>query len=649
MDQPRLVGGRYELGGVLGRGGMAEVHMGRDVRLGRNVAVKTLRADLASDPTFQARFRREAQSAASLNHPAIVAVYDTGEDLLNGTPLPYIVMEYVEGTTLRELLQSGRRLLPERALEIVAGVLQALEYSHRNGIIHRDIKPGNVMLTRSGHVKVMDFGIARAVADMGATMTATAAVIGTAQYLSPEQAKGEHVDARSDIYSTGCLLYELLVGRPPFVGDSPVSVAYQHVREDPLPPSQFDPEVPPEIDAIVLKALAKNPENRYQSADEMRADIDRALDGRPVAAPAVMMAAGTAGAATQVMQPTAVIPGGSGSGAYGPGGPDGSGGPPGRYQPPPPKQNKGPMIALITLAVIAVFALAALIGRAIFGGDEGAKTQEVPSVLGQPEQNAVTTLERAQFKASVNNGCAAFNDQYASGQVYRQSPEGQTQATPSSTVTLCISKGTETVAIPDVRDKTPDEAKAQLEDLGFKVQVVDQASADVEKDHVIGTNPAAGANPKKGSTVKLLVSTGPEQVPVPSVVGKQRNDAENILRDAGFQVQINEVEAPDEKAGTVLDQNPGAGAKVDPGTTVTLTVAKQPQQQLVTVRNVVGFTEDAAKQALENDGLKVKVQNQNPPDPTKPDGTVVSQSIPPGTQVAQNTEITIMVNHPQGG
>ena len=646
MDQPRLVGGRYELGGVLGRGGMAEVHMGRDVRLGRNVAVKTLRADLASDPTFQARFRREAQSAASLNHPAIVAVYDTGEDLLNGTPLPYIVMEYVEGTTLRELLQSGRRLLPERALEIVAGVLQALEYSHRNGIIHRDIKPGNVMLTRSGHVKVMDFGIARAVADMGATMTATAAVIGTAQYLSPEQAKGEHVDARSDIYSTGCLLYELLVGRPPFVGDSPVSVAYQHVREDPLPPSQFDPDVPPEIDAIVLKALAKNPENRYQSADEMRADIDRALDGRPVAAPAVMMASGTGGAATQVMQPTAVIPGGSGSGAYGPGGP---GGPPGRYQPPPPKQNKGPMIALITLAVIAVFALAALIGRAIFGGDEGAKTQEVPSVLGQPEPNAVTTLERAQFKASVNDGCAAFNDQYASGQVYRQSPEGQTQATPSSTVTLCISKGTETVAIPDVRDRTPDDAKAQLEDLGFKVQVVDQASADVEKDHVIGTNPAAGAHPEKGSTVKLLVSTGPEQVAVPSVVGKQRNDAENILRDAGFQVQINEVEAPDEKAGTVLDQNPGAGAKVDPGTTVTLTVAKQPQQQLVTVRNVVGFTEDAAKQALENDGLKVKVQNQNPPDPTKPEGTVVSQSIPPGTQVAQNTEITIMVNHPQGG
>jgi serine/threonine protein kinase len=281
MDQPRLVGGRYELGGVLGRGGMAEVQMGRDLRLGRNVAVKTLRADLASDPTFQARFRREAQSAASLNHPAVVAVYDTGEDLLNGTPLPYIVMEYVDGTTLQEFLQSGRRLPPERALEIVAGVLQALEYSHFNGIVHRDIKPGNVMLTRSGHVKVMDFGIARAIAD--ATMT-DAEVIGIAQYLTPERVSGGHVDARSDIYSTGCLLYELLVGRPPFVGDSAVWVAHQHVHEDPLPPSQCDPAVSPDIDAIVLKALAKRPENRYRSADEMRADIDLAVAGRPVEA-----------------------------------------------------------------------------------------------------------------------------------------------------------------------------------------------------------------------------------------------------------------------------------------------------------------------------------------------------------------------------
>jgi serine/threonine protein kinase len=284
MEEPRRLGGRYELGGVLGRGGMAEVYLGHDIRLGRAVAVKTLRADMARDPSFQARFRREAQSAASLNHPSIVAVYDTGEDYIDGVSIPYIVMEYVDGSTLRELLHSGRRLLPERALEMTTGILQALEYSHRNGIVHRDIKPANVMLTRNGTVKVMDFGIARAMGDAGMTMTQTAAVIGTAQYLSPEQAKGEQVDARSDLYSTGCLLYELFTVRPPFIGDSPVAVAYQHVREEPQPPSVYDPELRPEYDAIVLKALAKDRDYRYQSADEMRADIERALDGLPVAA-----------------------------------------------------------------------------------------------------------------------------------------------------------------------------------------------------------------------------------------------------------------------------------------------------------------------------------------------------------------------------
>lgn len=295
MEEPRRLGGRYELGSVLGRGGMAEVYLAHDTRLGRTVAVKTLRADLARDPSFQARFRREAQSAASLNHPAIVAVYDTGEDYVDGVSLPYIVMEHVDGSTLRELLHSGRRLLPERTLEMTVGILQALEYSHRNGIVHRDIKPANVMLTRTGQVKVMDFGIARAMGDSGMTMTQTSAVIGTAQYLSPEQAKGEQVDARSDLYSTGCLLYELLTVRPPFIGDSPVAVAYQHVREEPQTPSVFDPEITPEMDAIVLKALVKDPDYRYQSADEMRADIEACLDGQPVAATAAMGAVGYGG------------------------------------------------------------------------------------------------------------------------------------------------------------------------------------------------------------------------------------------------------------------------------------------------------------------------------------------------------------------
>ncbi len=280
-----LIGGRYELGELLGRGGMAEVRKGTDTRLGRVVAIKRLRTDLASDATFQARFRREAQSSASLNHPAIVAVYDTGEEPATdgtGVSQPYIVMEYVAGRTLREILREGRKILPERALEITSGVLSALDYSHRAGIIHRDIKPGNVMLTPSGDVKVMDFGIARAISDASSTMTQTAAVVGTAQYLSPEQARGETVDSRSDVYSAGCLLYELLTGRPPFVGDSPVAVAYQHVREPAMPPSDHDTELPAEVDAIVMKSLAKRVEDRYQSAAAMRSDIERYLAGRPV-------------------------------------------------------------------------------------------------------------------------------------------------------------------------------------------------------------------------------------------------------------------------------------------------------------------------------------------------------------------------------
>ena len=284
MTQPRLLGGRYELDGVVGRGGMAEVYRARDIRLDRIVAIKTLRADLARDQIFQARFRREAQSAASLNHPSIVAVYDTGEDMTSGLPVPYIVMEYVDGRTVRDLLQEGHRLLPERSLEIIDGVLRALDYSHQAGIVHRDIKPGNVMVTRNGDIKVMDFGIARAMSDAQSTMTQTAQVIGTAQYLSPEQARGERVDSRSDLYSTGCLLYELLTGRPPFTGDSPVAIAYQHVRENPVPPSRVDPDVPPWADAIVLKAMAKSPADRYQTAGDMRADLQRAASGMPVAA-----------------------------------------------------------------------------------------------------------------------------------------------------------------------------------------------------------------------------------------------------------------------------------------------------------------------------------------------------------------------------
>src|ERR1700727_1470276 len=360
MTQPRLLGGRYELDGVVGRGGMAEVYRARDIRLDRIVAIKTLRADLARDQIFQARFRREAQSAASLNHPSIVAVYDTGEDMATGVPVPYIVME------------------------IVDGVLRALDYSHQAGIVHRDIKPGNVMVTRNGDVKVMDFGIARAVSDAQATMTQTAQVIGTAQYLSPEQARGERVDARSDLYSTGCLLYELLTGRPPFTGDSPVAIAYQHVRENPIPPSRVDPEIPAWADSIVLKAMAKDPADRYQSAAEMRTDIQRALSGVPVAAPpqaTEMYAPGT-----RQMGPGTMMAGAAPTGTISPYGPDGDG-----YG---EDGGNGRRKALWWILGIVAALLLAVIGYLLLSGG-GGKTTAVPSVVGQTQQQAVTEVTKA--------------------------------------------------------------------------------------------------------------------------------------------------------------------------------------------------------------------------------------------------------------
>ena len=638
MDQPRLVGGRYELGGVLGRGGMAEVHIARDIRLGRNVAVKMLRADLASDATFQARFRREAQSAASLNHPAIVAVYDTGEDVINGTSLPYIIMEYVEGSTLRDLLQSGRRLLPERALEITAGVLQALEYSHRNGIVHRDIKPGNVMLTRSGAVKVMDFGIARAVADAGVTMTATSAVIGTAQYLSPEQAKGEHVDARSDLYSTGCLLYELLTGRPPFVGDSPVSVAYQHVREEAQPPSYYDDEVSPDLDTVVMKALAKDPDDRYQTADEMRADIERVLDGRPVMA---TLAAGglgygatqnlPAGAATQVMNPTQVIPpGAAGPRPYPPG-------------PPPPPPRRGATYAMIALAVIAVFVLATLFGRALLGGDN-TKQATVPGVLGQPVDAARATLSAAGFQPVVDDGCAQFSNE-PEGVVVQQTPDANSQADVNSTVTLCTSKGQDLVEIPDVAGQTRGAATQNLETAGFVVadDVQQVPSARIEKGRVVRTDPKAGEKINRGETVTLFISSGPQMVDVPNVVDKSEQDATTQLTDAGFKVDVQHVDDPG-PPGIVLQQNPGAGTSVPVGSTVTLTVSKAPDN--VPVPNVIGMSEDDAVNTLHEGNLDATVNCVVDP---AGEGNVTDQNPREGAFLPPGQKVTLTVTKPDCG
>ncbi|HEY2442801.1 MAG TPA: Stk1 family PASTA domain-containing Ser/Thr kinase [Streptosporangiaceae bacterium] len=558
MTQPRLLGGRYELDGVVGRGGMAEVYRARDIRLDRVVAVKTLREDLARDQTFQARFRREAQSAASLNHPSIVAVYDTGEDHMGPTPVPYIVMEFVDGRTVRDLLHDDRRLLPERALEITDGVLRALDYSHRNGIVHRDIKPANVMVNRAGEIKVMDFGIARAVSDAQATMTQTAQVIGTAQYLSPEQAQGKRVDARSDLYSAGCLLYELLTGRPPFTGDSPVAIAYQHVSENPIPPSRIDPEIPPWADSIVLKAMAKDPAHRYQSAGEMRNDIQRGLSGMPVAAPAgnsyprtQRMGAGTMMAAGG--GPTSAIP----AYDYGPPdddyGDDGQGG-----------SRRWPWLvaALVVLAVIGGLAYALL------GG--GGKTYAVPQVQGLTQQKAVAEVTAAHLQSKV---VKQPNSTIKSGLVINSSPQFGSLEPANTVVTLYVSTGPKQVKVPNLVGQTVSQAENTLSQYGLTPSVKTDPTSTQPAQTVIRQSPKAGTSVSPNGTVTIVISGGGTSVP--SELNKSLQVAEGDLTAHNLTYTISYVSATDGTTpGTVVGQSPKPGTVVAPGSQVTLQVAQ---------------------------------------------------------------------------
>jgi beta-lactam-binding protein with PASTA domain/predicted Ser/Thr protein kinase len=535
--QPRLLGGRYQVGELLGYGGMAEVHRGRDLRLGRDVAIKTLRNDLARDATFQLRFRREAQNAASLNHPAIVAVYDTGEERgPAGEELPYIVMEFVNGRTLKEVLAAEGRLMPRRALEITADICAALEFSHRHGIIHRDIKPGNVMLTQTGQVKVMDFGIARALASGATTMTQTSAVIGTAQYLSPEQARGEPVDARSDVYATGCVIFELLCGHPPFVGDNPVSVAYQHVREDPRPPSNSNRDVTPEIDAVVLKALAKNPLNRYQSAGEMRADVMRAAAGRPVSAPPVMSEDEMA--AVMAAQT-----------AYRP--PPASRQPARANQRQKRKSSTGVVVALTVLGLLAVAALS--IGLYLANQDPLVR---VPQLTGSTQAEAASALRQSNLTGDPHpgptEGCVA-------GVVIKQNPAADQEVKQGSQVDYDVCGEPQQVQIPSLVRFTKDQATRRLQELNLQYTIQEKDGVQ-PKDEVMDTDPPAGTPVKPGSSVKLIVSKG-NQALMPDVSNKTIAQAEALLEQAGFtNVTQQEVQISDPaKDGLVVGANKTVG------------------------------------------------------------------------------------------
>ncbi len=535
MTEPRLLGGRYELGEAIGIGGMAEVFRGRDVRLGRDVAVKVLRADLAREPAFQGRFRREAQAAAGLNAPCIVSVFDTGES----DGVPYIVMEYVEGRTLRDVLQSEGRLLPQRALEVVADVCAALDVAHAAGIVHRDIKPGNVMLTPRGEVKVMDFGIARAAADSSTTATQTAAVMGTAAYLSPEQARGENVDNRSDIYSTGCMLYELVTGAPPFTGDSPVAVAYQHVREEPTPPSAYDETLPAAVDAVVLKAMAKRPAQRYQSADEMREDLLRAAAGQPVLAVPVVNEVEPEFAATSI---TTLAPRRS--------------------------RARRPMLIVFGLFLLAVVVGVALLVKGLLGDDAG--LLPAPPVVGLSQQEA--TLRLADAGLQVGKVVGQFAEKPA-GTVIKQSPDSGFLIGRGGSVDLTISKGIEMTLVPQVIGLSQAEAEAELTDAKLSINKVVTRDVNLPEGQVLDVLPRPGRQVRARSMVDIVVSSG--NVQVPDLRGKTKDEAIMALQQLGFAVGLEPTDST-APVDTVVDQTP-VNQLAPRGSTVIIKIAQEPQ------------------------------------------------------------------------
>jgi len=543
MAKKRVLGKRYEIDEVLGEGGMAKVFRGDDRVLNRTVAVKILSPQFAEDQQFVDRFRREAQSAAGLNHPNVVSVYDSGSQ----GNVHYIVMEYVQGRTLRDVIRQDGRLLPERVTEIAESVALALAAAHDKGLVHRDIKPGNIMLTGDGQVKVMDFGIARATSSD--TITQTAAVLGTASYLSPEQAQGEPVDGRSDIYSLGVVLYELLTGRPPFSGDSPVTIAYKHVTEDPVEPGRLNPDVSDALDAIVMKAMAKNPDHRYQTAAEIGDDLRRAREGMPVAAPPV------GAATTQVIDrasQTAVMTGPIDDEAE-------------YYEEP---QRRTGLIVGVTLLVLAILGLAAFfLVRSLLVGSE---LVPVPEVTGINETGATRILRQAGFKVDVE---PRNNRNVEPGIVFEQDPEAGTEADEGSTVTIVVSLGIAQREVPSVVGETVEDAQTILGEAGFEDAVTEQAS-DEDEGIVISQSPEGGSQADRGSEVTIVVSSGPSTVAVPDVLCQSPSEAQAEIEDAELVYEESGEEFDtDCPAGTVSSQSPAPETQVAPGQTVRVTIS----------------------------------------------------------------------------
>ncbi len=646
-----LDGGRYQLGQLIGRGGMAEVHVAVDTRLGRTVAIKIMRPDLAHDEIFLTRFRREAHSVAQMNNPNIVNIYDSGEEVItleNGQTehLPYLVMEYVKGQTLRDIIKANGPLSQRDAEHVMIGVLSALEYSHRMGIIHRDIKPGNIMISEQGIVKVMDFGIARALDDSATTMTKSQGVVGTAQYLSPEQARGESVDMRSDLYSAGCVLYEMLTGRPPFTGDSAVAIAYQHVSEVAVRPSAIVPGLPVAWDSICAKAMAKDRQNRYATAAEFKNDIVAFMNGgTPVATAFNPLADLSAtktqpgptqpvtvqqGPATQVFNPT--------TGQFEQVNPDGTTGTlktraDRRAELAKKKHKRNVIIASVATAVII---LAIAIGGWLWWDHARNATKYVTV----PTFSESTTEARARKQLSdLGLNITVKQDADSTkpeGMFTKQSPAGGKRVAEGSTVEVWFSTGPRSIKIPDVTGYTQDAARQTLEDAGFVVNssVQTEDSPTIAKDHVTRTDPAYGTSQLKGSTISLWVSSGMTKVP-DGIIGKPQDQAISALSEMGLTVTVMQESSDTVDKGSVIRVSPEVGTSVEQDSAITIWVSTGREQVKVPTINA-GDSLANARAAIEGAGLTVKVDGDS-----SDNATVESISPASGTDVDKGSEITV--------
>jgi eukaryotic-like serine/threonine-protein kinase len=580
LTRDTLVDGRYQILDRIGSGGMGDVYRAHDNELERVVALKLLLRRFSEDPEFVARFRREASAAAGLQHPNIVQIFDRGE--WDGTY--YIAMEYLPGRTLKQIVREHGPLEPARAIEVLEQILMAARFAHERGIVHRDIKPHNVIVAEDGRVKVTDFGIALAGAS---DMTETGSIMGTAQYLSPEQAQGHPVDARSDLYSIGIVLYELLTGTVPFDADSPVTIALKQVSEVPVPPGQLNPAVPPALDSVVMRALQKDPAARFQSAEEFLAALEQARLGFPAAPP-----------------PEAVVEEDDG-------------------------WRRATIIALVLLAVAAIALGAWLLLR----GDK----EPVPNVVGKTSASAAQVLQNQGFEVDV---VPIQSDSVADGRVAGQQPEPGEEAKKGSTVSITVSSGPGESTIPAVKGMPADQAASQLQSAGFKTAQRRQYSGSVASGQVIETDPPEGTNAQKGSTVTLVVSRGQQAVGVPNVVGRDRDDAESALRNAGFKVDASQRENDDADPGSVLSQDPAGGSQATKGSTVKIVVAKAPPQ--VEVPDVTGLTEGEARNSLQDAGLRVRTRTDTVSAEDQ-DGVVLSQQPNAGNNAGEGDTVTLVI------